>query len=121
VGIYQLNRKWTLSACWVFSTGNAVTFPNGKYKMLGHSYFYYSERNADRMPDYHRLDLGATKVLKQTKKFSSELNFSLYNAYGRANAYRITFRDNKYDANKTEAVKLTLFRFIPSISYNFKF
>jgi hypothetical protein len=121
VGIYQLNQKWTLSANWVFSTGNAVTFPNGKYKMLGHSYFYYSERNADRMPDYHRLDLGATKLLKQTKKFSSELTFSLYNAYGRANAYRITFRDDKYDPNKTEAVKLTLFRFIPSISYNFKF
>lgn len=121
VGIYQLTQKWTLSANWIYSTGNAVTFPNGKYKMLGHSYFYFSERNASRMPDYHRLDLGATRLLKQTKKFSSELNFSLYNAYGRSNAYRINFRDNEFDPNRTEAVKTTLFRFVPSISYNFKF
>lgn len=121
VSMYQLSKKWSLSANWVFSTGNAVTFPNGKYKLLGHSYFYFSERNADRMPSYHRLDLGATRLLKQTKKFSSELNFSLYNAYGRENAYRITFRDKETDPNRTEAIKTTLFRFVPSVSYNFKF
>jgi hypothetical protein len=121
VSMYQLSKKWSLSANWVFSTGNAVTFPNGKYKLLGHSYFYFSERNADRMPSYHRLDLGATRLLKQTKKFSSELNFSLYNAYGRENAYRITFRDRETDPNRTEAIRTTLFRFVPSVSYNFKF
>lgn len=121
VSMYQLSKKWSLSANWVFATGNAVTFPTGKYKMLGHSYFNFSDRNADRMPSYHRLDLGATKLLKQTKKFSSELNISLYNAYGRENAYRITFRDNETDPNRTEAVRTTLFRFVPSISYNFKF
>jgi hypothetical protein len=121
VSMYQLSKKWSLSANWVFSTGNAVTFPNGKYKLLGHSYFYFSERNADRMPSYHRLDLGATRLLKQTKKFSSELNFSLYNAYGRENAYRITFKDKDTDPNKTEAIRTTLFRFVPSVSYNFKF
>jgi hypothetical protein len=121
VSMYQLSKNWSLSANWIFSTGNAVTFPVGKYKMLGHSYFNYGLRNADRMPNYHRLDIGATRLLKQTKKFSSELNFSLYNAYGRANAYRITFKDKDNDPNRTEAIKTTLFRFIPSVSYNFKF
>ncbi len=121
VAMYALNEKWSLSANWVFSTGNAVTFPNAKYRLLGQSYFYFSERNAERMPAYHRLDLGATRILKKTKKFSSELSFSLYNAYGRANAYRIEFRDNAYDPNKTEAVQTSLFRFIPSVSYDFKF
>lgn len=121
VSMYQLTKKWSLSANWVFSTGNAVTLPNGKYTMLGHSYFNYSKRNADRMPSYHRLDIGATRLLKQTKKFSSELNISLYNAYGRENAYRITFRDKETDPNRTEAIRTTLFRFVPSVSYNFKF
>lgn len=121
VTIYQLSKKWTVSANWVYATGNAITFPNGKYTMLGQSYYYFSERNADRMPAYHRLDLGATRLLKQTKKFSSELSFSLYNAYGRKNPYRITFQDSETDPNKTEAIRTTLFRFIPSISYNFKF
>lgn len=121
VSMYQLTKKWSLSANWVLSTGNAVTLPNGKYTMLGHSYFNYSKRNADRMPSYHRLDIGATRLLKQTKKFSSELNISLYNAYGRENAYRITFRDKETDPNRTEAIRTTLFRFVPSVSYNFKF
>lgn len=121
VSMYQLSKKWSLSANWVFATGNAVTFPTGKYTMLGHSYFNYTKRNADRMPNYHRLDLGATKLLTQTKKYSSELNFSLYNAYGRENAYRITFKDKESDPNRTEAIRTTLFRFVPSVSYNFKF
>lgn len=121
VTMYQLSKKWSLSANWVFATGNAVTYPNAKYELLGESYFYYSQRNAERMPAYHRLDIGATRTLRKTKKFSSELNFSLYNAYGRANAYRINFRETENDPNRTEAVKTTLFKFVPSISYDFKF
>lgn len=121
VGMYQLNKKWLLSANWIFYTGDAVTYPSGKYTVDSEVYFYYSERNGYRMPNYHRLDLGATVQLKKTKKFSSELNFSLFNAYGRANAYQINFREGKEDPNKTEAVQTSLFTFVPSISYNFKF
>jgi hypothetical protein len=121
VGIYQLNKKWTLSANWIFYTGDAVTFPTGKYRIDNEVYFYYSERNGYRMPDYHRLDVGATKQLKKGKRFSSELNFSIFNIYGRANAYQVNFRESEHDPNKTEAVKTSLFTFVPSISYNFKF
>lgn len=121
VGSYQLNSKWTISANWVFYTGDAVTFPAGKYRVNDRTIFYYTERNGYRMPDYHRLDLGATWIIEQKKRFSSELTFSLYNAYGRENAYTISFRDNEDDPNKTEAVRYALFKYIPSISYNFKF
>jgi hypothetical protein len=121
VGVYQLNEKWTLSGTWIFYTGDAVTYPSGKYTVDNEVYFYYSERNGYRMPNYHRLDLGATKQLKRGKRFSSELNVSVYNAYGRANAYEITFRQSKTDPDKTEAVKTSLFTFVPSITYNFKF
>jgi len=121
VGLFQLNPKWTLSANWVFATGNAVTFPNVKYDVLGYSYYYFKARNADRMPSYHRLDLGITRSLKKTKGYSSDLNFSLYNAYGHKNAYRVVFRDDPSNPNQTEAVRITLFRFVPSVSYNFKF
>jgi hypothetical protein len=121
VGIYELNRKWTLSATWVYYTGNAVTFPTGKYAIEGRTMFYYSDRNANRMPAYHRLDLGATWIRKKTDKFESSWNFSLYNAYGRENAYMITFRDSKSDPSRTEAVQTTLFKMIPSVTYNFKF
>jgi hypothetical protein len=121
VASYELNKKWVLSANWVYYTGDAITFPAGKYQVDGKTVYYYTNRNGYRMPDYHRLDLGATCKLKETKKWSHEVTFSLYNAYGRENAYTIYFRDNKDDPSKTEAVKVALFKFIPSISYNFKF
>jgi hypothetical protein len=121
VGMYQLNSKWQLSANWIFYTGDAVTFPSGKYKIDDEVYFYYSDRNSYRMPNYHRLDIGATKQLKKRKRFSSELNFSIFNVYGRANAYQIDFQESEENPDKTEAVRTSLFTFVPSISYNFKF
>lgn len=121
VGVYQLNKKWTLSGNFVYYTGSAVTFPAGKYQVNGQTVYYYNSRNADRMPDYHRMDFGATKQLKKTKKWTKELVFSLYNVYGRENAFTINFRDSKNDPNVTEIVKTSLFRWVPSVSYNFKF
>lgn len=121
VAIYNLSERWSLGATWVYYTGNAVTFPSGKYTLDGNTQFLYTERNGYRMPDYHRLDLSATLYSKKTKKFESSWNFSLYNAYGRENAFTITFRESKSDPSKTEAVQTTLFRWVPSVTYNFKF
>jgi len=114
-------KNLSLSATWVYYTGNAITFPSGKYMIEGNVVSYYSSRNGYRMPAYHRLDLGATLLLKQTHKFRSELNFGLYNAYGRKNAYTILFRTNEDNHSTTEAAKLYLFSVIPSITWNFKF
>ncbi|QCR21252.1 TonB-dependent receptor [Pontibacter sp. SGAir0037] len=121
VGIYQLTPTWTLSGNWVYNTGNAVTFPSGKYRVADQVVFYYTERNGYRMPAYHRLDLGATKKLQDTPKFSSELAISIYNAYGRENAFLINFRENENDPSRTEAYQVALFKMIPSVSYNFRF
>ncbi|HEY9560374.1 MAG TPA: TonB-dependent receptor, partial [Anseongella sp.] len=121
VAMYQLSPRWNFSANWVFYTGDAVTLPAGKYRIDDQIIYYFTERNAYRMPDYHRLDLGATWQLKQRKKISSELTFSLYNAYGRENAYTISFREGEDNPNITEAVQTAIFKFIPSITYNFKF
>lgn len=121
VGMYELSPKWSLSAAWVYYTGNAITYPSGKYQMNDKDLMYYAERNGYRMPAYHRLDLGATCVLKKTSKFYSELVFGLYNAYGRENAYMIEFRTNTKDQNKTTTYQYSLFTFVPSISWNFKF
>lgn len=121
VAMYDLNSKIKLSATWVYNTGNAVTFPSGKYVVDGRVVAYYTNRNAYRMPDYHRLDLGLTWIRKQTAKYESSWNFSIYNAYGRENAYFISFRRSPENPDVTEAVQISLFKFIPSVSYKFKF
>ncbi|HUX54783.1 MAG TPA: TonB-dependent receptor [Williamwhitmania sp.] len=119
--MFNASARWSFSATWVYFTGNAVSFPSGKYYINNQVVFYYTERNGYRMPAYHRLDLGATWKLRDTKTYSSELAFSLYNAYGRENAYSINFQQSDTDPEKTVAVQTTLFRFVPSISWNFKF
>ena len=121
VGIYQASRKWTFSATWVYYTGNAVTWPNGKYTVDGQTAFYYTERNAYRMPPYHRMDVAATLQGKKKKKFESSWTFSVYNLYGRENAYSIVFQNDPSDPTKTQALQYSLFRFVPSVTYNFKF
>jgi len=121
VTIYQLSKRWTLSAAWVYNTGDAATFPSSKYEIDGSIINLYSERNGYRMPDYHRLDLGATLQMKNTKRFKSELSFSIYNTYNRKNAYSITFRESETIPNTSEAVKLSLYGMIPSITWNFSF
>jgi hypothetical protein len=121
VGIYEISKKWTVSATWVYYTGNAVTFPSGKYEINGQVVNYYTERNGYRMPAYHRLDIGATWQTRKTEKFESSWSFSCYNVYGRRNAYSITFQQDPDDAAKTQAVQTTLFRWIPSVTFNIKF
>jgi hypothetical protein len=121
VGIYRASERWTFSSTFVYNTGNAVTFPTGKYQLNGNTVFYYPERNSNRMPDYHRLDFSATREGKPNKKLQSSWSFGLYNLYNRKNAYSIDFRDDPDDKSKTQAVRTTLFGIIPSITWNFKF
>lgn len=121
VGIYNLSSTWTLSSSWVYYTGNAVTFPSGKYKIDGQVLNYYTERNGYRMPAYHRLDVSATWVRKKTDTRESSWTFSIYNLYSRENAYTITFRQDPDNADRTQALQTSLFKIIPSITYNFKF
>jgi len=134
--MFDITERLNVAATWVYYTGNAVTFPSGKYQIDNHIINLYTERNGYRMPDYHRLDIGVTYETKKykykmnpatgqkekvKKKLHSSWNISLYNAYGRENAYSISFRQSETDPTKTEAVQIALFKFVPSLSWNFKF
>ena len=119
VTMYRINKAIALSASWIYYTGDAVTFPSGKYEIGGTTIPLYTERNGYRMPDYHRLDFGFTWYMKDRKKFKHNLNFSIYNLYARENPYTITFEEDQTDPSRTLAVQTTLFKLIPSITYNF--
>ena len=121
VSIVELNSKWSVSGVFVYYTGNAVTFPTGKYSFEGQTIYQYAKRNTNRMPTYHRFDISVTYENRDRKKRETSWNFSLYNVYGRENAYRISFQDDPLDKTKTQIVQTALFRWVPSITYNFKF
>jgi len=121
VGIYKAGARWTFSSVFVYNTGNAVTYPSGKYQINGRTAFYYTEKNGYRTPAYHRLDISATLEGKPGRKLQSSWSFGIYNVYNRQNAFSIDFRDNPDDVSKTEVVRTTLFGLIPSVTWNFKF
>jgi hypothetical protein len=111
----------TLSATWIYYSGNAVTFPSGSYVVDGNIVPYYTERNGYRMPDYHRLDLGLTWQREKRKRLEGSWNFSIYNVYARENAYAINFQPDPNNPTRMQAIQLSLFRIVPSITYNFRF
>ncbi|WP_316751254.1 TonB-dependent receptor [Pedobacter gandavensis] len=121
VGIYKASPRWTFSSVFVYNTGNAVTYPSGKYEINGNTAFYYKEKNGYRTPAYHRLDVAATLEGKPGKKLQSSWSFGIYNVYNRQNAFSIDFKDNPDDPTRTEVVRTTLFGIIPSVTWNFKF
>ena len=119
---YDLNSKWRFNANFLFQTGQPVTFPNGQYEYNGITIPSYSERNAFRLPSYHRLDISANYTPKpdKNKGWQSSWVFGIYNVYNRRNANSISFRENR-NTGVNEAVRLSIFGIVPSISYNFKF
>ena len=121
VGIYDLNERWSISGVFVYNTGDAVTYPTGKYNVQGQTLYQYAARNENRMPAYHRLDFSATYEKNKTKRRHGSWNFSLYNVYGRENAYRISFKDDPNDPTRTQIIRTALFKWVPSVTYQFKF
>jgi hypothetical protein len=128
-GNYTISEKWSISANFIYQSGRPATYPESKYSFNGLSIPEYSERNAYRLPDYHRFDIAATLKGKQTKRWKSQWVFGIYNVYNRQNAANITFKETLTNNNSetglgtgnNKAYKLTYFGFVPSISYEFKF
>ena len=116
---YRVGQRCILSANFRYNTGRPITIPVSKFPYDVYlSVLNYSERNEYRIPDYHRLDLSFTVKDKPHKlsRFRSELVFSVFNVYGRRNAYSITF--DRYGMAKKLSILGSVF---PSVSYNFSF
>ena len=121
-GSYKLNKKWSFGSNLVFQTGRPVTYPNGQYQYEDLSIASYSNRNQDRLPTYHRLDIQATYIpnRKPNNKWKGEWVFGIYNVYNRKNAASISFGQNR-ETGANEATRTAIFGIVPSVSYNFKF
>ncbi|MGS2760867.1 TonB-dependent receptor [Sinomicrobium sp. M5D2P9] len=121
-GSYTFNPKLTLGLNFIVQSGQPVTYPDGYYEYQGVHFPSYNGRNDENLPAYHRLDLSLTYIPKPEKEkgWQSEWVFGIYNLYNRRNAASITFRQDRETA-RNEAVRLSIFGIVPSVSYNFKF
>jgi len=120
-GTYRLNDKWRFSANVIYQTGRPVTYPDGQYEYEGLSIASYSDRNSNRLPAYHRIDVSAILVPgKPNRKWKGEWVFGIYNIYNRRNAASISFSQNR-ETGVNEATRTAIFGIVPSVTYNFKF
>lgn len=121
---YNLNEKWDLGGRWIYATGSNMTLPSGRMWMMGTIMNDYEGFNNFRLPPYHRLDLTANLILESGLFKESILNFSLINVYNRANPYFIFYKvykgDSRYDID-IRASQVSLFPFMPSVSWRVKF
>lgn len=122
VANYEITPQLSVAANWIYNTGQPVTYPYGQYTIGGATYAVYNgSRNESRYPAYHRMDLSLTWQLphRSWKRWESELNVSVYNAYAHHNTWAVTFDQDENGVVKTE--RMYLFSAVPSISYQFKF
>jgi len=121
---YELSKKWTFNANFLFQTGQPTNYPVGQYEVQGLNVPIFDDdrRNADRLPAYHRFDISATLTPEKNKnrKWQAEWVFGIYNLYGRQNAASINFRQNR-ETLRNEAIQTSIFGIVPSVTYNFKF
>lgn len=122
VGNYSFNKRTKLSAIFTYSTGRPVSYPSAKFNYFnGINIAYYDERNNFRAPDYHRLDLSLTFGWENEKKWlAGDFVFSIYNVYGRKNAFSVFFDD--IPGAPPQAFRLSVLGIpFPSLSYKFDF
>ncbi|HLO91241.1 MAG TPA: TonB-dependent receptor [Lentimicrobium sp.] len=132
--LWNVSDRVDIAASWIYMSGSPFTSATGFYKYNGYVIPVYGEKNNDRFPDYHRLDISATvKLSKPDSRYRHSLVFSLYNAYGRSNPFSVS--SNKIlDDNGNFVVpsnlggdleivptRISVAGIIPSINYTFKF
>ncbi|MFC0780327.1 TonB-dependent receptor domain-containing protein [Flavobacterium sp. HJSW_4] len=119
---YRFTKRYSLSTNFLYQTGRPITYPIGTFQYGNSEYTLYSDRNAYRIPDYIRLDIGINiegnhKIKKLAHSF---WNISIYNVLGRNNPYSIYFVTDP--SGKVKGYKTSIFSIpVPSITYNFKF
>lgn len=119
---YDLNEKWSFNSNLIYQSGQPTNYPIGQFEYKNLSIPIYGDRNSQRLPSYHRLDISATLTPRKNKKrkLQAQWIFGIYNLYNRKNAASIAFSRNE-DTGNNEALRTSIFGVVPSVTYNFKF
>jgi CarboxypepD_reg-like domain/TonB-dependent Receptor Plug Domain len=133
-GFYELNKRWSVSANFIYTSGTPATFPTSRFVSQGILVPYNANesRGNVNLPDYHRLDVSFRLEGKRQKRGKDRKNsdywvFGVYNLYARQNPFSIYFSqtDQRVPSGQpisSQATQLAIIgTVVPSISYNFKF
>ena len=119
---WTASRRSSFGVVFNFTSGRPITAPVSSYNLGNIIVPHYSSRNEYRIPNYHRLDLSYTykRNSVKRKRYQDSITFSLYNVYGRRNAFSVFFR--KENNEPAKAFRLSVLGSIfPSLTYTFEF
>jgi hypothetical protein len=119
---FKVNKQWTVSSNFTYISGAPISAPLAVYEIDGVKIPYFPERNSERIPDYHRLDLVVTlkSRIRKTKKNNDRLVFTFYNVYARKNIANIYF-SSKNDIPAQPFKLINVGTIIPTVTYKFEF
>lgn len=117
---YRFSEKIDIYAGWNYHSGNRFTVYGYIYgkEYSSNPHYTYGSPNNFRLPDYHRLDVGAN-FRKTTQKGNESIwNISIYNAYCRMNAM---FASMEIYTGTNKSITYGIVPIIPSFSYTLRF
>jgi len=133
VSKYRIKDRIEISGAWVFGSGYPVWLPIGRYYSAGPAssctscfpmpWVDFGALNSSRAPDYHRLDINIY-IQKTVPRGIRTLSFGVYNAYGHRNPFYVYAKYGYSREEKSVPITITqvsLFRWIPSVSYQLDF
>jgi hypothetical protein len=127
---YRLNERWEFGATWVYATGQTYSLPVGQFSFrspwdgIERSYYDYAERNGERLPSFHKLDVNASYGFTWFK-LPFTLSLNVYNLYNRQNPFARYIKLNKQSTfpltYKATLNQLTLFPILPTLGLSCTF
>ena len=110
-GTYEFGDDWMVSAKFFLHSGGSVHLPNGQVVIDGIAVGLFESRNSERLPTYHRLDLGLSKKFEVNQgKINGLMKVCLNNAYNR---YNPTYVRAGLDSEDTSVLKFYSITYLP--------
>ncbi len=122
----DLSDHWRVTSVFTYATGQAYSEPVAQYKLLDSPYSsspidtFVSDFNAQRLPAYHRLDVGLRNKGSFFGWADYEVQMQLVNAYGRRNIWFYLFQaegDNTVSRDAVPQIPIPL----PNLSLTLRF
>jgi CarboxypepD_reg-like domain/TonB-dependent Receptor Plug Domain len=127
VGSYEFTKRFSISAVYVYSTGQRFTPLVGNYFVPNSSYTgvdllpVFGKRNSAVFPNTSRFDINfiiKTRSDREILRYQGEWHFGAYNFFNRAQPNKVEIVSN---GNSYKYQAKGLFGFIPFIAYNLNF
>lgn len=117
--------KWKgfeFSGTFILATGKPYTAPAGGYTLTmldgtTKSFINVSDKNANRLPSYHRLDLAATYNFDRIFGGKGSLSLSVFNVYNRSN---IWYKNYEVISNTVVGNNVYYLGVTPNLSFSYR-